>query len=400
MKNWADALTPLGVGVIERAERGEQVDADYLTSLPGIVDEDDAEEFFTDFNNRLYRMLQKHMQGTASSFASNKSRSGVIAWKEISGHFDPQDQAGKNAAYNRVTNPGKRAKDVVEARKLVREWIGKVDEYEAKYQSDITDQQKISTLMGILPTLAVDNVFRAKAWTSFQAMQLEVNPWLEYRSVEEANKESKVQDHNPDAMDLSSMMQQKIEEMEEKLLAQMKGNGKGGGKGGGKAGYQKGQLWKGGKGFGDRDENGRFRKGEKAGGKGAKGKGEFKGECYICGKWGHSAKFCKTKESLNTFTEAEHGGGLQEGEQAERCESEEHNGDGDYDEWGYLMALTEEKNERSSEPPKSERSCKVNEFPSYSDVRLQNAHIAPWGRQTHFSPGDGFWGSKTSKSEC
>jgi hypothetical protein len=229
VKNWADALHPYGIDMVQRAERGLAVDVAYIQTLAGMEEESDAKSFKNDFEGRLFRMLTKHMQGDASAHVPNKDRNGLESWRSLCGHFDPQDQAGKSAAYTRITNPGKRAKDTQEARRLVREWQVKVDDYESRYEA-VENQQKISTLMGILPINAVDNVFRAKVWATFDEMRKEVIPWLEYRTTEEANKESKASPEGPTPMDLDSFMESATEEQKSAILAQVKG-GKGNGKG-------------------------------------------------------------------------------------------------------------------------------------------------------------------------
>ena len=333
VKNWAHALHAHGVKLVERAERGKSFGIDYVQTMAGMADGDDAKEFLDDFDGRMFRMLTKHMRGDAESYVKNPMKSGLEAWKCLCGHFDPQDQAGKNAAYTRITNPGRRAKDTIEARKLVREWQVKVDDYEARYEK-IMDQQKMSTLLGILPMNAVDNVFRARAWSTYELMTQEVTPWLEYRTVEEANKESKAMPE-PVPMDIDSIMTWSLEgatdEQKTDLIAQLKGGKGKGGKGlpwkGGYNGYVQRDSRKDEKGKGE--EKGKGGKDGKSKGKGKKGL--FDGVCYTCGKYGHSARYCRSSKGLNSFEE-------DEGEKEEESQDkEEPDGEGQED-WGYLMA--------------------------------------------------------------
>ena len=343
VKNWADALTIHGVKLIEAAEtRQSEITETTVQELCEIDDGDEAKEFLKDFDTRLYRMLKKHVGGEAAKFVKNPTRSGMKAWKSVTGQYDPQDAAGKTAAYATVSQPGKRAKDPIEARQLIKEWQMHVDDYERRY-GRIECQQKISVTMGLLPANAVDGTFRARTWPNFEAMMLEITPWLEYRTTEEVTKSMKTKksEEAPVDMDISSLNTLQAK-MKEDIIAAL--GGKGGKPWGGKGG-------KGGKPWTDygAKANGYQPKGEQEGVKGDKGKGKgckggFQGECYKCGEYGHSQRYCK-KNGRGGLNSCEEEGEAEEHEQEGQEEKED-----EEEGWGYMMMMEEEKPEEEWRP--------------------------------------------------
>ena len=288
VKNWADALSVHGVSLIEAVEMSRRtIEAGMVEDACGIKDEDEAKAFFQEFDSRLYRMLKKYAIGEAGKYVQNKQRSGLVAWRSLTGRYDPQDATGKTAAYALISQPGKRAKDPIEARQVIKEWQTLVDDYERRYGM-MDCQQKISITLSLLLVAAVDGIFRAKTWISFSAMMLEVNPWLDYRTTEEVSKSMKSRkvEESPMELDIGSMTAKQKEEMIAALGGKSSGKGYPGGKAGG---YQK---WKT---EGQHGSSYQPKGGGKQGGKAepkGRGKGGFKGECYTCGEYGHSARFC------------------------------------------------------------------------------------------------------------
>ena len=209
--NWADAVYVHGVEVLKFIEKNQDpmkvADLKAMKAELGMessIDIRQAAVEFKEFDRILFRLLSTMTTGEATTYVEDPGRSGFKAWKRMSGNYDPYDDAGKLTSHTRAAGLQRRAKDIIEARKLIKEWENKVSAHEERHGA-IEATSKMTALKSIIPLTSLDAHFRGTKWDTFEPMRNEVVAWMEERTAEEAVRESKGGGgSSPSAMGLGS----------------------------------------------------------------------------------------------------------------------------------------------------------------------------------------------------
>ena len=91
MFNWADALHPLGVPIMEAQERNkDKITWEYVKSGRGgfrTEFEELGEAAFRKFERILYRVITSTVEGGAAAYAKHKDRMGLMSWLRMTQHW-------------------------------------------------------------------------------------------------------------------------------------------------------------------------------------------------------------------------------------------------------------------------------------------------------------------------
>ena len=287
------------------------------------------------FSNEVYHLLLDVCKDEAYNEVDNANGNGFEAWRLLCKRYSPRTPGTKRALILAIMNM-KAAKSVAELEKNIHHMEHLVRRYDAISKTPLDEAVKTAVLVNLCPSEYKDFSDLTTQDYDYREMKLAIDNWMERkrdRDPAALRRLEQVQGAGgqmTQPMDVDYLRQSQgwnplwwqshwdLDHVHNTFYAATEGTGepegdldafqlgkgrnqwasytqrdKGGkGKNGGKGkGFGKDFGYKGfGKDFGYKGKGG---KGGAKGGKG--GKGGFYGECYHCGEWGHSQRWCEKK---------------------------------------------------------------------------------------------------------
>ena len=251
------------------AERSEPIEQDDWMTAFGTTnghDEEDGIQGITDLVQQLHAALSQLTDGESFDITQNSGAgNGLEAWRRLHRRYDPATGGRKRVLLRSIINPGRcRLEDLGSA---LERWEELVVRYERRRddsgrRSQVPEDIKMAALESLVPEDLEKHLFLNQSRLgTYELLRREITSYLEARTgvkMKGINVRDKPREHDPNAMDVDSMVRD------------LKGRGKP----------------KGGRGKGGKGKDG---KGDK-GGKG--GQSDKNNACFVCGKLGHRAAEC------------------------------------------------------------------------------------------------------------
>ena len=277
------------------------------------------------FANEVYNILLDVCKDEAYNEVDNANGNGFEAWRLLGKRYSPRTPGTKRALILAIMNM-KAARSVDELEKNIHHMEHLVKRYDAISKVPLDETVKTAVLVNLCPNEYKDYSDLTTQDYEYKEMKTAISNWMERKrdrdpaALRRLERAQVPGGQSAQPMDVDYLKQYHAwdpwwsqehwdldhlnnyfytpenytEENGWDLHAMQKGKGKGGkGKSGGKgkgpwetSGYN-----------GGREGKGKGKKGFK-GGKGKTGagaKGGFHGECYHCGEWGHSQRWCEKR---------------------------------------------------------------------------------------------------------
>ena len=251
------------------AERSEPIEQDDWMTAFGTTnghDEENGIQGITDLVQQLHAALSQLTDGESFDITQNSGAgNGLEAWRRLHRRYDPATGGRKRVLLRSIIDPGRcRIDDLGSA---LERWEELVVRYERRRddsgrRSQVPEDIKMAALESLVPEDLEKHLFLNQSRLgTYELLRREITSYLEARTgvkMKGINVRDKSREHDPNAMDVDSMVRD------------LKGRGKP----------------KGGRGKGGKGKDG---KGDR-GGKG--GQSDKNNACFVCGKFGHRAAEC------------------------------------------------------------------------------------------------------------
>ena len=283
--NWVNGVYAFGREVMLWAGQQDET-AITKTTLTDQFSIEHTESELRAFDDQLYTALADKVDGEALHITENTAnQSGCDVWRKLMKRFDPQTNSRKRSLMSKILNPGTAKLEQLSDK--IEQWETDVLQFEQRSGKPVDDEFKAGILQEMCPTDLRDHlVLNASRFNNATAIRHEIFAYLENKMPVDRSKGT--------PMELGGFSKQKcphckksnVKHKPHECYSNPSNRSSGWQDKGGKS---KGKG-KGGKSSSKGD------KGGKSKGKGKSGKSTGKGVCFNCGKSGHHANQCWSKQ--------------------------------------------------------------------------------------------------------
>ena len=226
-----------------------------------------------DFSADLYTFLFLKTHGSANRIVQNGvSGEGINAWRRLCNYYDPK-LTTTSQHYLKLSLAIGRAKNIDDARTKIQSLEDCVRKYEEAKGRKFDEELKVTRLLEILPSDVEKHLLLENRDKEMNYHDVYTRASTYIQALTPITKD-------PNEMDIGNVGAERIEQdqQQQQHLNQNADNEEP-------------------KNHGDQAnwDNNAWDLNALKGPKGGKGKGKFQGECYECGEYGHSAKYCPKK---------------------------------------------------------------------------------------------------------
>ena len=162
--------------MVENGKEHEQWEAEEFGDDISITDEELAR-----ISKIFYDVLEETIEegSMARAYINDEKRNGMRAWRRLTGRYDTKKSADKEAAYQRVLDPGRyigRAKNAEGALDALTKWEGEIAKYESRFGKRLEEDTMKVKVREIMPEalFGESGPFRGKRFADWEELRAEL----------------------------------------------------------------------------------------------------------------------------------------------------------------------------------------------------------------------------------